>query len=280
MAGPNTTGRTNPDHYKLGRGILYFAELDSNGRPKGWRDLGNAPEFNLNIEQETLEHRSSRGGLATTDKEVTISRDLNFNFQLEEFNDQNVAALFSGDRASPTNAAVAGFNEYAAYEDVRLGHWFDLRNSNGARAYDIDKADLTLKGLDYPTETALVEGTDYEVDEEMGRIFLLSSASNIEDGHSLLIELDANPTAKGIDEVRALTRSDVTGALKFIEVNPVNQDRRREWEFHRINLSAEGDVSMIGDDWSNMPFSGTSQQNEGASPDSPTLTVRTVQNAA
>lgn len=272
MSGPNLTGKPQPDRYKLGRGILYFAELDDNGRPKGWRDLGNAPEFNLNIEQETLEHRSSREGLRSVDKEVTISRDLNFNFQLEEFNHQNMAALFSGERATHTNVAVAGFSDHTAYTDVQLGHWYDIIDSDGNRAYDITASDLTVE----VGATTLVKDTDYEVDTEMGRIFLLSDASDVSEGDDINMTLDANAYAGAVDEVQALTQTAVTGALKFIEENPADSDRKGEYTFWKINLTAEGDVSMIGDEWANMPFSGKAQKNEDASPNSPTLTIRHI----
>ena len=75
MPGVNTTGVPNTNDYNLGRGIVYFSLLDTNGLPTGgYRDLGNAPEFNVSFETETLEHQASRLGLKVTDKEVVISQ--------------------------------------------------------------------------------------------------------------------------------------------------------------------------------------------------------------
>ena len=83
MPGPNTLGTPQTDDYNLGRGILYFATLGSDGRPNEYRDLGNVPEFNLSIEVETLEHQSSRQGLKVVDKEVVISQAVNVAFVVD-----------------------------------------------------------------------------------------------------------------------------------------------------------------------------------------------------
>lgn len=271
MPGKNTLGTPKTEDYNLGRGILYFAELDSSGMPDGYRDLGNAPEFNLSIEKEELEHRSAREGLKTVDKTVVISQDLAFSFQLEELNHENLAALFSGETADHTNVAIAGFTKQTAMiTDVVLGRWYDIVNSSGERAYDISTADLTLE----VGATSLVENTDYTLDLTMGRIFFLSTASNATAGDEIDATLTAKAGAKTVSEVQGLTKSSVTGALKFISENPANADHNTEYQFHKITLSSEGDFSLIGDEFSTMPFTGTAQKNADADADSPTLTIR------
>lgn len=262
----------NPKDYLLGRGIVLFAALDANGTPKGYRDLGNAPAFSVTMEQETLEHRSSRKGTSELDNEVTLSRDVNLSFQLEEFNADNLAMLFSGNEASYTNPAVAGFNDVLAYEDVELDRWYDVKNGDGEQAYHIDQDDLTLEGLNYPTETPLVRGVDYVVDEEDGRIRLLPTATNISAGDGLIITLAANAQAASVKPIHSMTKSEVEGALRFISINPANDDAKKIYDFHRVKLTAEGDISLIGNEWANMPFTGRALANTNRT-GSQTLTI-------
>jgi hypothetical protein len=279
--GPNTTGKANTNDYQVGRGKLYWADVDSSGYPIKWRDLGNAPEFNLSIAVETLEHFSSREGLKSTDKEVVISQKVSCAFKLDEWNNENMALLFSGAKATHTNVGVAGFTEYVMVADgnLELGRWYDIQNSSKARAYDVDPTKLTVK-TNETTPVTLVKDTDYEVDTEMGRIFILSSSTkaqtSITAGKGLKVTLTADATADAVNEVRALTTTNVVGALKFIAINPANNDAQAEFVFHKISLKADGDSALIGDDWGQMGFTAAAEKNEVVSPNSPTLTVRVV----
>lgn len=275
MSGPNTTGRPRTEDYNLGRGILYFALLDpTTNRPLAYRDLGNSPEFNLSIEVETLQHSSSREGLRVVDKEVVISQSLTLNFQLDEINHENLAALFAGEKASHTNSAVAGFASHEAYPSVEQGRWYDIIDANGNRAYDVAGDDLTVE--EGTSNTEAVEGVDYELDSEMGRIFIISGSTVLTAGSPLDLTLAANAGASDVSEVRGLTTTNLIGAIKFISENPANNDRRTEYQFHKVSLKSEGDFSLIGDEFTTMGFTAAAEKNETSSPDSPTLTVRSV----
>jgi len=283
MPRPNTTGKPDTSSYNLGRGKVFFAFLDSSGNPKEYRDLGNAPEFSISLEVETLEHQSSRGGLKITDKEVTISQKVNLSLSLDEINAQNLAEFLSGDIAgldasdssghdNPTHSGVTE-RELVAVGEVVLGRWYDLVDGNGNRCYDIKASNLTVKD---DGATTLTKDTDYEVDEEMGRIFVLTGGS-LTTSNGIDFELTADTSAdEYIPEVKSLTKTTVTGALKFISENPAANDRRSEFQFHQVSLKAEGDFGLISDEYTQMTFTAVAERNEAADPDSPTLTIRTV----
>lgn len=280
MPGINETGLPNTDDYNLGRGILYFAPLDTDGTPLGYRDLGNAPEFSISVETETLEHQSSRAGLKVTDKEVLISQKVSLSLTLDEINFENLAALLSGTAhggSTYTNPAVAGFAEIAGFiASVELGRWYDLEDSSGTRVYDIQTpAGVTLE----VGATPLVQDTDYTLDAEMGRVFFLTTATNVAENDTIDYTQAADATSKTVDEVRALTQTAVLGALKFIAQNPASNDKVTEFQFHKVSLKAEGDFSLIGDEFSTMQFTAVAEQNTAADADSPTVTIRTVQDA-
>jgi len=277
MAGPNTTGLPQTEDYVLGRGIIYFASINtSTGLPDadGWRDLGNAPEMAVSIEVETLEHQSSRGGLKVVDKEVVVSQKANVTFALDEINHENLSLFFSGAKAAHTNVAIAGFTQFEMVSAVKLGRWYDIVNSAGERAYDIETGDLAAENGD--DATALVENTDYVLDLEMGMIQIKSTASNIADGEALDITLTAEATAGAVNEVRGLTQTNVIGALKFVGINPANNNKKEEHLIQKVQLKADGDFSLISDEFTQMSFTAAAESNTLADPLAPIVRIRTV----
>ena len=291
MAGPNTTGVANPTDYNLGRGILYAAPVNSTtGLPGAYRDLGNSPAFTISSDVETLEHLSSRSGLKVVDKEVTLSRKINCAFTLEEFNHENLSYFFSGGKVAHTNVTKAGFTSWAMIPaaDVTLGRWYDIPNASGERAYAVasgSSGDGTIAlASSNGTPVPLVENTDYTLDNEMGRIFLMVPATSTvvatiiaAETENITAVLTADDDVSNVHEVQALTASSVEVALKFISNNPADDGRKTEWQFHQLQLKAEGDLSLVGDDWSQMQFTGAAEANTLADSASSTITIRTVE---
>lgn len=282
MAGPNTTGLTRPDDLVLGRGSVFLAELTSVDKPKGYRFVGNVPELTLSQEVETLEHRSSIEGLQVVDKEVTLSQDLNVSFNFDEMNHENFALFFSGTKATHTNVAIAGFSQWAMIPDgeLALGSWYEIRNSAGERAYDIDTTDLDIE-TSAGTPVTLVENTDYTLDLEMGMIHILSTSSAVATAiaanEDLNVTLTAEATASVVDEVQGLVQTPQAVAMKFIGVNPANNDRKTEVQIHKITLKGDGDLNFISDEWAVGTVSGKAETAVGWDADAPTFYIRTVQ---
>lgn len=281
MAGLNTTGLPQTSDYSLGRGKLYVAKLDTaTGLPdaSGWRDVGNVPDFSVSIDIEELLHQSSQAGLRVTDKRVVVSQTMNLSISLDELSGQNMALFFSGDTATVTNPAVAGFAAVVLTNAVVLGRWYDIVNASGVRAMDVEAANVTVREVSGPTVLTL--GTDYKLDLKMGRIFVFATAVNIAAGESMDVALAADAGAAAqLDQVVALTKSSEQLVLKFIAENPANDDEQMELEFHSATLSAEGDFALIGDDWTVMQLSGVAQQESIATGSPRTLTITSHVNA-
>lgn len=284
--GLNVTGLPDTGDYSLGRGVIYIAEIDTTtGKPNdaGWEDLGNAPEFSTSVDVETLEHVSSRGGLAVTDKEVVLSQTLNIAFTLDELRFQNIARFLSGDSVSEpdVNPAVAGFGpivQTSVAGITALGRWYDITdgvNQTGVRVMDIDATLLTVNETS-GAPVLLTEDVDYTVDEKTGRIFFLTTAADITAGEPFSVTLSADAAAVAYDEVRGLTKTSVLVALKFVAVNPANNDEVKEYQFHQVNLKAEGDFSLIGQEFTTMGFTAVAESNALADPNSPIVTIRTT----
>lgn len=289
MAGSNTTGIPNVDDYRLGRGIVYIALLDANNKPTKYRDLGNCTEFNVTAESESLTHYSSRGGLKITDKETPLSLDVGVNFTIDELNHNNLADFFTGATATHVNVSVAGFAEYqmVADGDLEAGYWYDIVNSSGERAYDVQLADLTIEQAGTATAlTGALQGTtgattsDYVLDSKMGRIRIRNTSTvqtAITAGDGLDVTLAANAGGNDVQEVRALTLTSLNVALKFVSNNAADDGEQEEWQFHKVTLKANGDIALIGDEWATMAFEGKAERNPQVDELSPTLTIRYVE---
>lgn len=284
MPGQNPAGTHKTDDYSLGRGKAYFASLDANELPIEYRDLGNVVELNISVEKEELDHQASREGLKVIDKTVVLSQKVTISsLVMDELNFENIAFFFSGASGSESNAAQTGVPTPSGnLTVVTQGRWYDLyedasgkptTDSQGKRIYDIGTV-----SIDSAEGTSMVLTTDYTVDTVMGRIFVVDGGSM--DAGNYDVTIAAKPAgAATIDVMRALTSSATEGALKFISENPASNDHQYEWQFHKTKLSAEGDVPLIGDEWTTLTVSGTAEQNATADPNSPTLTITTHANA-
>ncbi|MDN5863066.1 MAG: hypothetical protein L0H19_06430, partial [Salinisphaera sp.] len=70
--------------------------------------------------------------------------------------------------------------------------------------------------------TVMVEGTDYEVDAELGRVYLIP-AGGINDGDSL--ELDYTPAAVSIEQITSSNLEAISGRFRFVAANTEGDNR-------------------------------------------------------
>jgi hypothetical protein len=270
----NTTGLPDPGSYLLGGGCMFGAFVDSTTqlRTSGWFDLGNSPSISLEVDSETVEHESSRTGIKEVDVELTTKRTVSMTFSLDEINDRNLSLWVGGDEASFTNPGrTYTASNLPLSTSVTLGQWYDLVDNTGARMYDL-QATPTFRETAGPT--TLVLDTDYTVDAKWGRVFLKTTATNIADGEAL----DYSYTPDGsevatLDEVRALGGGEKELAILFISEN-AQGEKQREYVFHRVNLTANGSLDLIGDDFSQMSFDGAIKKSILADPLAPYYRVR------
>lgn len=277
MSQVNTANTSSPNNYALGRGKLYFSALVNSLPSGGWRDLGNCPTFTINSEEETLEHKSSRSGLAVVDKKLTISRTTNISFDLDELTFDNLADWFSGDAVADaysidldlTDSNLLTATNYVANK------WYEMKTPGGARIYELDQGSTSyIIEQTNPSDATLTAGTDYLIDEEAGLLMILSTGAANPALDDIKLTVTGGLTAT-MDEVRAFAQGSVTGALKFVAINPANNDAVREFQFHQVTLASDGDLSLIGDEITTMNLTGVAERNIAADADSPFLTIRT-----
>ena len=275
------SGIASPVDYLLGRGELYFSDdLDADGRPKGFRTLGNTEAFTVTVEAELLEHFSSLAAAKVKDREVVLSQEMNFNFQMTEIDVENLAMFMSGTETvvAQTGAVVPGAAGDDNVQAVKQGEWFDLFQTDapteypeigGDRAYRITAGPVVK---DTTATTTYDINDDYLVDLEMGRIFIVEGGA-ISDGDDLAVGF-TYATLDAKTEVRALGVSKFEGVLKFVSRN-ANKSSESEWEytFHQVTLTADGDFALISDEFSTLNVKGAAESNAIVSPNSPYCTV-------
>ena len=288
MPGFNTSGAPNTRDYTLGRGIVRLASLTAAGLPDadGFRDLGNAPEFGITVSAEDVRHQSSRTQLKFTDKRCTVSQEVGITFVLDEMNYENLADYFSGDTevyTNPHDTPWVGHETAIVAAAVKIGNWYQLKDDNGVRVYDLAAASLTYSFEEDPATAAvaLAKDVDYEIDEEMGLVRFLPASILVADGDTVGWEITTGAAAgQDLDQVNALTKADVVGALLFIQTNACDQGNKSEYLFHKVSVVSDGDLPLIGDEIQTASFTGVAEVNSGVSDTSQVLTVRTYDQQA
>ena len=264
--GINTSGVPSSSEYLIGRGILYAAELNADGTPKSFKDLGNVPEMSLTVDSEQYEHFSSREGLRTRDLTVTIEQTADISFVMENVKDfDNLKLFFSGESSTYTNPAVAGWTGATLITDDNIvaNAWYVLVDGSGNPVFQIDKSNLTIETTN-ATPVTLVEGTDYTVDEISGQIFIKDTAvvqTAITNNEGLTTDYTADASAGAVSLLEALTKTSVTVALRFVSED-ANTQRKIVYDMHKVTLAADGDYNLISDEATQAPMTGSIEKSE------------------
>ena len=77
-----------------------------------------------------------------------------------------------------------------------------------------------------------------------------------------------------MEEIQGMTQGNIVRAIKFIGENPANSDKQREYQFHKVTIASEGDLSLIGDEYSVMAFTGAVESSVLADANAPFVRIR------
>lgn len=113
--------------------------------------------------------------------------------------------------------------------------------------------------------------TDFTVDSVTGRIFLVDG-TGIADATD--IDVDFGCSAVTYTRIGAFQETVIEGLLHFIPNNPVGPNM--ELKIWRVDLTPDGEIGMIGDDWQLLPFTGEILKDETGHPTSPYMDVITL----
>jgi hypothetical protein len=251
-------------NYLLGRGRVYFDRFDSGGLSTGWLDLGNCPDFSVNVSKDTLPHYSSRSGIRTKDLEALRELASSFQFSCEEFSKENLALAVMGEITASNQNSGSASDESVT---VKADRYVDL-------AYrKITSGTVVVTGSGgSPT---YVEGTDYVIDYQEGMI-LAKSGGSIADGTTVLVDYDYGALTQSI--IKALKDSKVVGALKF--VGDPDQGPDIVIELWKSNLMPSGDIGLISEEYANFQLQAEVQKDETNHPTEPYFRVTHIEAAS
>ena len=103
------TTSPNTGNYYVGKGIVKIKIIETGNQSDPpiidngvWRDLGNAPLFELTPAVTKLAHYSSRAGRKFKDKQITQQVELSVKLTLDEITPENLALALMGSEADST----------------------------------------------------------------------------------------------------------------------------------------------------------------------------------
>ena len=308
-----------PNNYTLGRGRVYFAELDATD-PNSYRYIGNTPELNLTIETENLDHVSADEGVQEVDDSVALSVTRSGTLICDDIQLANLAYFFFGSAATGTQAEKN--DDFTQWEEASEGEirilGVDAENPVGVRGVtvlDILQITEELNGkVYYGTSRAnartardadvtspatgdnaiLRQGTGTAAVRSDNDNFWLtkydgSAWSDTQIGNSKQLRDPSDFTFNGdTGQVTFQSGNRVTGrllavhdtpaqtygqvlsggqpvqvAVRFVEKNPQGDDY--EWIMPKVTLRPNGDISLKGDEWRQIPFSMTIEKPDSGS---------------
>lgn len=243
-------------NYVLGRGRVTVgrftaaqlaAGITAATFPSAERYIGNTPSFSTTGEGETLDHFDSDAGINTKDDSVDLSFNRSGSFSCDNINAANLALLFLSDGVtSVTQSAGTAvvYNVLAAQRGtfVQVGRTASL--PTGVR--NISNVSVT-KGPSFSTN--VTAAGNYEVDEALGRIYILPGSADIPDNTDIRITYDA---AAGTREQVISKSTSIYASLHFVANNPKGVNR--DYYFPYVKLTPNGDYNLKGDDWQTMTF--------------------------
>ncbi len=236
-------------NYVLGRGKLFFDQfLPGTNTKTGERYLGNSPALSLTSESESLDHFNSDEGINVKDDSVTLSTNRTGSFTLDDISMENIALFFNATLAPVTQSSGSVVDEQASAGVVK-GAYYQLgvpTNPAGVRGVSA----VTVKaGASAGAATALVAGTDYDVDLALARVYI-RPGSSVNTAHNLYVSYTR--AANSREQAVVNSGATVEGALRFIAINAKGVNR--DYYFPKVTISPNGDFSLKGDDWQQLPF--------------------------
>lgn len=244
-------------NYTLGAGKLYFNRLDSDGLPTGEFYIGNTTSLTGSTDETREEHFSSDERSRDKDASVVTQSDETVAFTTDDIQPENLAMLWKG---TSELLAVGALASTVQNITVNRGRWYQIGESaitpTGARAVTIvSLTDDAATPVPVPGGAA---GANYDVDLELGRIFIKEDAPNVADGDILRVTYTAAAHSR---EVIISKGEVIRGSLRYIADNTAGKNRDDFWPL--VDLSPDGDYEFKADSWSEMSFTGEVLRKEG-----------------
>lgn len=220
------------ENYLIGGALLYFND------GTGFRDLGNIPNISLNRTLKELEHYTAKSGKRMLDMKLITEARFGLKFKLDEFNADNLNALFYGDGAADAaySAGSVTDEEAVAYIDRLI--FTAKRNISAVVVKDDTGTTTYTAGADYSIEDAVT-----------GAIKILSGGGIANED---IIKISYSYAAGTQKKIKVGQKFNVTGSAR-LEFKVLN-GKPFTWIIGNAALKAEGDTALDSEKWSEADF--------------------------
>ena len=226
----------------LGKGQVY---LDRNKQGK-YLPVGNAIKFAIDESDAEIKERISRQtdtyGQALD--RVAIPKPAKISIEMDDFNANNLAAALRGNVEEGAGTGNVTDEEVTA----SIGNYVKLAHSGLSSVVVKDSGETTT----------YVEGTDYEVNTNVGLLKALESG-DITDGETLKVSYDYDEAGM---KILGSQNAEIKGALILDGINQVNGKPCRVY-VHEARLKTTKEVDFLADDFATLALEGTLLTPEG-----------------
>lgn len=249
----------DPKNLYLGAGETWFDRFDASGNPTGiLRHLGNVDELTHNSSVDKITKKSSMSGARGVLAEVITGMTSELGLTLSEYESNNLALALLGKESAFLQTAEAGVVDREIDDALVLDQWYELKDANG-------------KGVFNPTVTAFKQAAvtlnalAYELRAECGMVRFLSSyvgADKATAGAAVTWTGSTPEIAVAAKKrvVQALATGKVQGRLRYISATDQANGPRICLDAWIVNLSPDGDLSLIGEEFGSFKLKGTVQE--------------------
>lgn len=232
----------NGNNLILGKGALYFDQLDTSGNKTGELHLGNCETFEITPTADMATKKSSMDKSAGVIAQAVKSVQIDLAIKGNEFNKENLALVFLGTTAAFTQGTGTVTSETVT-SSAKKGRYY-------ATLYRNISAVTVKAGV--AGSTSMTAGTDYTVDAVSGRIYVVPGGG-IAVGD--IIKVDYTYSAITSQKVIAGTVPNVRGFLRYVSDNSAGDNK--EVQIWNAQLHPDGAIGFISDDYADWTIKGT-----------------------
>lgn len=235
-------------NYTLGAGKLYFDRFGENDVPTGEFYIGNTTSLTGSTDETREEHYSADEKSRAKDASVVTQADMTVGFTTDDIQPENLAMLWKGTAEVLAVGAITSTTENIT---VNRGRWYQIGVSptapTGARS-------LTVSAVtdDAGSPVAIPGGNggaNYELDLELGRIYIKDDAPDVADGDIIKVTYTAAAHSRTVIISKGET---IRGSLRYIADNTTGENRDDYWPL--VEISPDGDYEFKADSWQEMSF--------------------------
>jgi hypothetical protein len=221
----------------LGKGSILFDAFDANGNLTGYQHLGNCPNVEQEIKDETAELFQSINKVAGKIASALKKRTVTISIKGTDFKFSNMALVNAGTKSTLSTGSTPVTGEaLASATATKKGKYFSTAGRNIGSV-------VVKQGA-----TTLVLNTDYTIPSALEGLIYFPLTSAVDDAQAVTI--DYTPTAVSISQVAGGTVPFTKGRLRF-SPDPVD-GKKIGVEWWVVNLKpAGGKLGLISDDYGN-----------------------------